>query len=424
MPSAMAYVLRLKEVGTTTWQTVQLETIGTQYNGLNNCSQYEFQIKTICTNGESSFSPLMTFTTSNCEDSNLCIIQGENTNYEWIQKVDFANISNNSGNNFGYAEFSNQNITVSANNTYNLQLTPGFANQIFPEYWKVWIDFNNNGNFTDAGELLFDTETPVIGTVNTDIAIPNNITNTQVVMRIAMKWIDSSTDPLPPQACTSFEYGEVEDYLLSVVYNDGCSGTIDECGVCNGNGIITWYEDADGDGLGNPLTFTLDCEQPTNYVSNSADEDDNCIGSLDECGICNGLGALVWYEDADGDGLGNPNVIATNCNQPAGFVSNGIDTNDNIVLNNNEILSANLVANIFPIPTAKDLNIQFFTNKNEMLVLDIFDINGKKIIQKNLMSNIGENHYIIDLSEQFSGVYFLNMGNAEQIYLSKQLLKL
>ena len=37
---------------------------------------------------------------------------------------------------------------------------------------------------------------------------------------------------------------------------------------------ITWYEDADGDGLGNPNISQRACEQPTGYVSNSDDTDD------------------------------------------------------------------------------------------------------------------------------------------------------
>ena len=36
----------------------------------------------------------------------------------------------------------------------------------------------------------------------------------------------------------------------------------------------TWYEDADNDGLGNPDVSIEDCEQPTGYVDNSDDLDD------------------------------------------------------------------------------------------------------------------------------------------------------
>ena len=47
----------------------------------------------------------------------------------------------------------------------------------------------------------------------------------------------------------------------------------------------------------------------------SCKEDESCIES-------------IWYEDADGDGLGNPNVSRVSCDQPEGFVADNTDPND------------------------------------------------------------------------------------------------
>ncbi|MEZ4984309.1 MAG: GEVED domain-containing protein [Saprospiraceae bacterium] len=33
-----------------------------------------------------------------------------------------------------------------------LTLQPYYANNLFSEYWKVWIDYNRDGDFEDAGE--------------------------------------------------------------------------------------------------------------------------------------------------------------------------------------------------------------------------------------------------------------------------------
>ncbi len=36
----------------------------------------------------------------------------------------------------------------------------------------------------------------------------------------------------------------------------------------------------------------------------------------------------TWYQDADGDGLGNPDVPFDSCEQPTGYVAGNTDTDD------------------------------------------------------------------------------------------------
>ena len=53
-------------------------------------------------------------------------------------------------------------------------------------------------------------------------------------------------------------------------------------------------------------------------------------------GACSTVGSstlTTYYRDADGDGLGDPSVVAHSCSLPAGFVTNNTDCNDNIPIN-------------------------------------------------------------------------------------------
>ena len=54
------------------------------------------------------------------------------------------------------------------------------------------------------------------------------------------------------------------------------------------------------------------------WVRNSDDIDDYCrVNTWDECGKCNGTGLITWYIDRDGDGLGDPDTYTLNCNYPS-----------------------------------------------------------------------------------------------------------
>ena len=78
---------------------------------------------------------------------------------------------------------------------------------------------------------------------------------------------------------------------------DDCVGELDECGVCNGSGIPTGYCDCDGSQLdalnicGGTCAADVDgdgiCDEDVNGVAI-----DPCVGVLDECGVCNGSGPL------------------------------------------------------------------------------------------------------------------------------------
>lgn len=81
-----------------------------------------------------------------------------------------------------------------------------------------------------------------------------------------------------------------------------------------------WYEDKDGDGLGNPNVSVISCEQPNDFVDNHEDKDDN--------DTTNCTNPTLWFLDADNDGLGNPDVSLESCEEPEGYVSNSGDTDD------------------------------------------------------------------------------------------------
>jgi Putative metal-binding motif/Secretion system C-terminal sorting domain len=147
--------------------------------------------------------------------------------------------------------------------------------------------------------------------------------------------------------------------------DDNCDGEVDEFVQS------TFFADADGDGFGNPEEVSFACDQPTGFVANADDCDDQALtysdadadgfgsNQIEACGVlfntdcddqnnsinpsaaeicnetddnCSGQvdeGVLILsYLDADQDGFGDAATEVMNCEIPVGYVSNATDCND------------------------------------------------------------------------------------------------
>jgi gliding motility-associated-like protein len=77
------------------------------------------------------------------------------------------------------------------------------------EYVRGWIDFNDNGDFTDAGELVI--QTPTAKTHLDTITIPTNVVlNKPLRMRI-MSDFNTFSNP-----CATLGYGQTQDYAVYI----------------------------------------------------------------------------------------------------------------------------------------------------------------------------------------------------------------
>jgi large repetitive protein len=123
-------------------------------------------------------------------------------------------------------------------------------------------------------------------------------------------------------------------------FDDDCDGDTDEGDASDAS---LYYEDADGDGYGLSETEYSACEMPAGHASHPGDcddasnsqhpgaeeycngEDDDCDGDTDEGDAAN---ASVYYQDADGDGFGDPAQGQGSCEQPSGQVLDSTDCDD------------------------------------------------------------------------------------------------
>lgn len=155
-----------------------------------------------------------------------CTSIGTSVAFEWIEGVVINGQSNYSGNDGGYADYTNINTgNVSAGSSCTVSLEPGYPGTVYNENFKVWVDFNNDGDWDDAGEEVIDYPAAT-GLVDLSFLVPLNTPAGSYNCRVSMAWGDT---PLP---CGDFVFGEVEDYIINVidapVYCDASSSIANE----------------------------------------------------------------------------------------------------------------------------------------------------------------------------------------------------
>ena len=144
-----------------------------------------------------------------------CASSFTNLTDDFISNVTLGTI-NNSSNSEGYGDYTSEStdlILGSATNAVSVEVT---VNGDWVEQAWVWIDWNQDCDFDDAGEAfdLGETDgTTGVHTLTGNIVVPGNAVLGSTRMRVIEKYY---SDPSP---CENAAYGETEDYTVNVQPN-------------------------------------------------------------------------------------------------------------------------------------------------------------------------------------------------------------
>ena len=145
---------------------------------------------------------------------NECNSGGINSDPLYIAGVGFGNLWNVSGNDGGYQDYTNHCADIQPGGSYPIQLSPGFSGSKTKCFWKVWIDFNMDGDYFDDGEYI--AYGLGSSTISGTISAPwSNIWNGTTTIRVACKLGSYPTGP-----CEVFAVGETEDYCINITGAD------------------------------------------------------------------------------------------------------------------------------------------------------------------------------------------------------------
>jgi len=228
---AISYNVQWRVSTSSLWLMIPgVTTTSFSINSLLPCTNYQFEVQTVCSSGSSAWSAPGSFTTTGCSVT-YCASKSSSTAYEYINNVRLGTINNTSGDNGGYADFTAQSTGLTGGSSNTISLTPGFHGYAYDEYWAVYIDYNHNGSLSDAGELVAEGHATV--GINLSFTVPTSAMNGATRMRVIMQYYFYQTNP-----CSGYTYGETEDYTVNISGNSNVAA--------NNGGTYKMEEPIDG----------------------------------------------------------------------------------------------------------------------------------------------------------------------------------
>jgi subtilisin family serine protease len=230
------------------------------------------EIATVCGDGVCSPGEDCDSCPGDCGLCDYCMAGATNEDFEYITTMSFGTLNNISTfQTGGYSDFTGMTAFVFGGNQYTLSFT--FANGQVSDIGGVWIDWDQDGTFNDAGEEI-TTSLSGAGPFSVDIDIPDTLPpafTTRMRVRVQNSVFDATLDP-----CDDTTRGEVEDYTISIIEAPGA------CCMPNGDCVLMLEAACDSSGGAFNGSGTscgaISCPQPCPADIIPYDPDNGIIG--------------------------------------------------------------------------------------------------------------------------------------------------
>ncbi|MCD4818101.1 MAG: hypothetical protein K8S23_05380, partial [Candidatus Cloacimonetes bacterium] len=161
---------------------------------------------TISNYGETNLTYTATINYSGTRDDRAyCAASGGND--EYISRVQVGSIDNTStaGN---YVDYTSQSTDMTIGTGYPITITNG--NPYSSDQCGIWVDWNQDDDFSDANESISISNNPGNGPYTATITPPAGAVPGSTRMRVRITYT-GAVDP-----CGTTQYGEVEDYTINI----------------------------------------------------------------------------------------------------------------------------------------------------------------------------------------------------------------
>ena len=437
--------------------------------------EYTIVVTSFLTGDENAANDILTKVVQNTSGV-YCYASGSSSSgQEYISNMTIGDVSNSSG--------ASQYANYTGDTALYIYLDPGIASQLTitlanpynADNGAVWIDWNGNGSFYDAGENVYVSPMGQ-GPYTTNINAPEDaLQNTSLRMRIRLDYNNPTPDP-----CGTTSFGEVEDYTVivnGVQLNPPSNLQLELIGT---DFNLTWEAPAEKDLLGYNVYYSYNLsgfevieyvtdtsylfEEPEQgnhrfYVTAVYDEGESVPSNIVEAvleppappanlqyEIVAGDISLSWESPAGKDLLGYNIYLSIDyapfellvftsdtiyiIEEPVSgihryYITALYDEGESEPSNTVEIVITGIIGNrinninIYPNPVSDFATIEFSNPGNKVYSLKITDITGKTVRNIN---NIAGSKIIIGKENLTKGIYFIELSG-DKVFKSKFLIR-
>lgn len=204
---AVSYTVDYKLVSSGSWTTVSgITGTSTTLTGLSS-GAYDWRVQAICSSGSGS------------QVSGgfivWCASAGSSTAAGYIDYVGMGAIARTSGSDGGYYNASSLSTNIVPGSSYTITMSPGYSGSRKNVYFSVYIDYNRDGDFADAGELAGQKTFKNLTNTTVTFTVPAGASLGASRMRVVM----STTAYQSP--CVTYSSGETEDFSVNISTTPG-----------------------------------------------------------------------------------------------------------------------------------------------------------------------------------------------------------
>jgi lysyl endopeptidase len=311
---------------------------------------------------------------------------------EYISNVTLNTINNNSACT-GYSDFTAQSTTLTQNGAYTVTVVPTVNGNAGSAYTddeiSVWIDWNNDADFNDAGEQVGYALVGAGWSNVYNFTVPANATVGNVTMRVRISYLP---DDGPIDPCGTTQWGETEDYTINVEADGGGAVTAP---VAQFTANLTTAP------VGTTISFTdLSTNSPTSWAW--------VLSPASGWSYAGGTSASSQNPQVNFITAGTYTVTLTASN--AGGSDSEVKTSYIIITDNGtDGVNENGLnsISIYPNPT----NSSVFVNLNEVSTditsIELKDVTGRIIAEQSNPNGTVE----FNLTSESAGIYFVTINS-------------